>query len=75
VVFIKGPAAILFGMTTTWSTELFWIIVVFIYYVLATLLPIDKLIGRIYPVFGFALIFMALGIVLMMFVNKYLCRN
>lgn len=71
VVFIKGPAAILFGMTTTWSTELFWIIVVFIYYVLATLLPIDKLIGRIYPVFGFALIFMALGIVLMMFVNKY----
>jgi carbon starvation protein CstA len=71
VVFIKGPAAILFGMTTSWSTELFWIIVVFIYYVLATLLPIDKLIGRIYPVFGFALIFMALGIVLMMFVNKY----
>ncbi|MBN2786678.1 MAG: carbon starvation protein A, partial [Paludibacteraceae bacterium] len=71
VVFIKGPAAILFGMTTTWSTELFWIIVVFLYYVLATLLPIDKLIGRIYPVFGFALIFMALGIVLMMFVNKY----
>lgn len=71
VVFIKGPAAILYGMSTSWSTELFWIAVVFIYYVLATLLPIDKLIGRIYPVFGFALLFMALGIVIMMFVRHY----
>jgi carbon starvation protein CstA len=63
VVFIKGPASILFGMSSSWSSELFWIIVVFIYYVLATLLPIDALIGRIYPVFGFALLFMALSIV------------
>lgn len=71
VVFIKGPAAILYGMSTSWSTELFWIAVVFLYYLLATLLPIDKLIGRIYPVFGFALLFMALGIVIMMFVGQY----
>lgn len=52
VVFIKGPAAILHGMSASWSSELFWIVVVFIYYVLATLLPIDKLIGRLYPIFG-----------------------
>ena len=40
----------------------FWTIVVLIYYFLATLLPIDKIIGKIYPVFGLALIIMALGI-------------
>lgn len=70
VVFIKGPASILFGMSSGWSTELFWIIVVFVYYLLATLLPIDKLIGRIYPVFGFALLFMALAIVVMMVIGN-----
>ncbi len=73
VVFIKGPAGILYSMTSgqAWSSELFWISVVFIYYVLATLLPVDKLIGNIYPVFGFALIFMALGIVVMMVIGGY----
>lgn len=71
VVFIKGPAAILHGMSVSWSSELFWIVVVFIYYVLATLLPIDKLIGRLYPVFGGALLIMALGIVVMMIVGNY----
>jgi len=55
-----------------WFTELldkgwlfskaFWITVIFLYFILATLLPIDKLIGRIYPVFGLALLLMALGI-------------
>lgn len=39
-----------------------WAVIIFIYYVLATLLPIDKLIGRIYPFFGFAMLFMAVGI-------------
>lgn len=37
---------------------------------LATLLPIDKLIGRLYPVFGFALLFMAVGIMVMLFVHS-----
>ncbi len=40
----------------------FWIGVIFLYYILATLLPIDKLIGNLIPVFGFALLFMAAGI-------------
>jgi carbon starvation protein CstA len=40
--------------------------IVFIYYVASTILPIDKLIGRIYPIFGFALLFMAFGITVMM---------
>ncbi len=39
-----------------------WGIIIFLYYILATLLPINKLIGRIYPLFGFTLLFMAIGI-------------
>jgi carbon starvation protein CstA len=61
-VFIMGPAAILAGITNNHPGLTFWAVVVFIYYIVATLLPIDKLIGRIYPLFGFALLFMAVGI-------------
>ncbi|MCR5598524.1 MAG: carbon starvation protein A, partial [Lachnospiraceae bacterium] len=39
-----------------------WIVVILLYYILATLLPIDKIIGRLYPVFGVILIVMAVGI-------------
>lgn len=44
-----------------------WVIIVFVYYMLAMLLPIDKVIGRLYPIFGFALLFMAVGILVMLF--------
>ncbi len=70
-VFISGPASILAGITNSHPGLTFWIIVVFIYYVIATLLPIDKLIGRIYPVFGFALLFMAVGISAGLLVDGY----
>ena len=60
VVFMVGPAGILADMTG-WDKSI-WLYIVFAYYILATMLPIDKIIGTIYPVFGFALIFMALGI-------------
>lgn len=46
-----------------------WVAIVFLYYMLAMLLPIDKLIGRLYPVFGFALLFMAVGILVMLFAH------
>ncbi|MBK6964499.1 MAG: carbon starvation protein A [Bacteroidales bacterium] len=59
-VFVIGPAAILNGISNLGIAV--WAALVFIYYILATMLPIDKLIGRIYPVFGFALLFMAVGI-------------
>ena len=39
-----------------------WFVVIFVYYIIATLLPIDKIIGKIYPVFAIALIFMAIGL-------------
>ncbi len=46
-----------------------WVAIVFLYYMLAMLLPIDKLIGRLYPIFGFALLFMAVGILVMLFAH------
>lgn len=71
VVFIMGPAKILAGLTPGWATMTFWVWVVFGYYILATMLPIDKIIGRIYPVFGFALLFMAVGLIIALFVKDY----
>ncbi|MDD4225258.1 MAG: carbon starvation protein A [Mariniphaga sp.] len=70
-VFIMGPAKILAGLTPDYATMTFWVWVVFAYYVLSTLLPINKLIGRIYPVFGFAMLFMAAGLIIALFVKGY----
>jgi len=70
-VFIKGPASILNDLTNSVLSINFWVALVLVYYILATLLPIDKLIGRIYPVFGFALLFMALGIIIGLFSEGY----
>ncbi|MBO4383914.1 MAG: carbon starvation protein A [Clostridia bacterium] len=61
-VFVNSPAALLARLTPDTLNVTFWIVVILIYYVLATLLPIDKIIGRLYPVFGAVLIIMALGI-------------
>lgn len=61
-VFVITPADLLAGMTPDYLNKLFWVAVIFIYYILATLLPVDKVIGRFYPIFGFALLFMALGL-------------
>ncbi len=61
-VFVLTPAGLLDNMTPEWANRWFWIAVIFIYYITATLLPIDKLIGRFYPIFGFALLFMAGGL-------------
>ena len=66
-VFVAGPAGLLAKLTPEHLDLTFWATVVFIYYVLATLLPIDKIIGKIYPIFAFALIFMAVGILVMLF--------
>jgi carbon starvation protein CstA len=68
-VFIVGPAQILSGLTDGFGGMTFWITIIFIYYVLSTVLPIDQVIGKIYPVFGVALLFMAVGILTMMVVN------
>ena len=61
-VFVTSPAALIAKLTPEGLGAGFWIIVILGYYVLATLLPIDKIIGKLYPVFGIILITMAVGI-------------
>ena len=58
-VFVTSPAGLLDKLTPDWMNGTFWAIVILAYYLLATLLPIDKLIGKLYPVFGILLIVMA----------------
>ena len=62
VVFMVGPAGLLAKLTPSFANVTFWTIVILIYYFLATLLPIDKIIGKLYPVFCVCLIIMAVGI-------------
>ncbi|WP_346863665.1 carbon starvation protein A [uncultured Draconibacterium sp.] len=70
-VFIMGPAKILAGLTPNFASVSFWVWIVFVYYLLATMLPIDKIIGRVYPVFGLSLLFMAVGLIIALFVKGY----
>ncbi len=65
-VFVYSPAEILHSI---WGSSLFWIIVIFAYYIVATMLPIDKIIGKIYPLFAFSLLFMACALMVMLFVK------
>ena len=69
-VFVSGPAELIAGMTPDWMNAQFWIIVIFLYFILATMLPVDKIIGKIYPLFAFALLFMAGGILVMLYVKN-----
>lgn len=68
-VFVRTPANLLATLTPEHLNATFWASCIFIYYILATLLPVDKLIGNLYPLFGFALLFMAAGIMGYMIVN------
>ncbi|MBR3248245.1 MAG: carbon starvation protein A [Clostridiales bacterium] len=61
-VFVTSPAALIARLTPEFLGNTFWIIVILLYYIAATLLPIDKLIGKLYPVFGVILIIMAVSI-------------
>lgn len=65
-VFVYSPAEILGSMT---GSTLMWTAVIFVYYVIATMLPIDKIIGKIYPIFSFSLLFMALALIVMLFIK------
>lgn len=65
-VFVYSPALILGDIAALSQTPkisiMLWVAIVFCYYIIATMLPIDKLIGKVYPVFAFALLFMALAL-------------
>ena len=74
-VFVFSPAKILGDMwepaavTESMGQYTFWIVVIFIYYLIATLMPIDKIIGKIYPLFAFSLLFMAAALLVMLFIK------
>jgi carbon starvation protein CstA len=71
VVFVTTPAQVLRTMFAPESTTFYYvaIAIIILYYILATILPIDKLIGTIYPFFGACLLIMAVGLTIMMFVT------
>lgn len=83
-VFVINPANLINGLTINGISNLFattpdllrdnmqivWVVIILLYYVFATLLPVDKLIGKIYPIMGFALLFMAVGIMVALFVHS-----
>lgn len=72
-VFVYSPAIILGDiagfMSTPGGSMMAWVFIIFAYYIIATLMPVDKIIGKIYPVFAFALIFMALALMVCLFVK------
>lgn len=68
VVFVYTPAELLANMTPH-VNMMWWCVIIFAYYLLASMLPIDKVIGKIYPLFSIALIFMALGVMIMLFIK------
>ena len=67
-VFAVGPAGLLVtlfkngGHSGLLTTTLFWLIVILVYYFIATFISIDKIIGKVYPIFGICLIIMAVGV-------------
>ena len=74
VVFLRSPASIL-GELTPSISYWWWIGIIFAYYFIATMLPVDKLIGKVYPIFGAALMFMALGLLGVLLFGDYTIPN
>ena len=71
--FLSGPATLLQGLAPLGTMPfhgralpIAWVLIIFAYYALATVLPVDKLIGRFYPIFGGMLLFMGIGIAVVM---------
>ncbi len=69
-VFVIGPAGLLTHLTEGSVSTYVWVAIIFAYYAVATILPIDKIIGKIYPLFAFVLIIMAVGILVMLYVHN-----
>ena len=69
VAFVSGPAGLL--ATLTGGGLKIWLYAIFAYYLIATLLPINKIIGKIYPLFGIALLIMAIGVGTAILVNGF----
>ncbi|WP_442637146.1 carbon starvation CstA family protein [Rossellomorea marisflavi] len=61
-VFVTAPAALIADLTPAWISLGVIIAAIFVYYIAATLLPVDKIIGKVYPLFGALLLISAVGI-------------
>lgn len=71
-VFMTGPAKLLANLDFLGiQSYQIWLGIILVYYFLATILPVDKIIGKIYPLFGAALLVMAVGIGTMLVVKGY----
>lgn len=69
-VFVYSPAIILGKLCSdSLSWVYIWCLIIFAYYFLATMLPIDKIIGRIYPLFAIAMLFMAIALMTVLFIK------
>ncbi|WP_119396273.1 carbon starvation CstA family protein [Salinibius halmophilus] len=69
VVFVLGPAKLLANLMSI--PVMAWVAIIFGYYIFATIVPVDKIIGRLYPFFGALLIFMSVGLLIgLMFSGK-----
>lgn len=69
-VFILSPAQLLSSMMPAVSQSV-WVWIILAYYLIATMLPVDKVIGKLYPIFGVALIAMAVGLLGVLFFGTY----
>ncbi|MDG5472919.1 carbon starvation CstA family protein [Jeotgalibacillus sp. ET6] len=61
-VFVTAPAALIADLTPAWISMGVIIGAIFVYYIAATMLPVDKIIGRLYPIFGALLLISAIGV-------------
>lgn len=68
-VFVTSPASLLAGLTPDWMGHWFWVAVIFIYYFASTILPIDTIIGRVYPIFGAILLLSCVGVGITLFTS------
>ena len=68
-VFVTSPAGLLTSMTGI--DKNIWVVLIIIYYIVATVLPVDKVIGKIYPIFGASLLFMAIGLAGAMIIGHF----
>ncbi len=71
-VFVVSPASLLQDLSGGTMPATIWLIVILIYYLLAAILPIDKIIGKAYPIFGIILIVMAVSVIFGVMANKSL---
>lgn len=65
--FVYCPAIILSGI---WGEKMMWVAIIFLYYVATTIMPIDKVIGRIYPAFALSMLFMVIAMAVVLFIKR-----